>query len=162
MLHIERRLSKPASVAPAIARRPTPSFPASAGPLGDTAAAVIDGTVLQHDAADHVTTVSFAQGLPPLQLVSPVAHTAGEAIRLRIQARDVSLALTAPTDTSILNILPATVMEVGDDSPGQRMVALNVGTTRLLARVTQRSAQALALAPGKAVFAQVKGIAIVN
>ena len=129
---------------------------------GDTAAAVIDGTVLQHDAADHVTTASFAQGLPPLQLVSPVAHTAGEAIRLRIQARDVSLALTAPTDTSILNILPATVMEVGDDSPGQRMVALNVGTTRLLARVTQRSAQALALAPGKAVFAQVKGIAIVN
>ena len=74
----------------------------------------------------------------------------------------MSLALTAPTDTSILNILPATVVEVGEDSPGQRMVALNAGTTRLLARVTQRSAQALALAPGKAVFAQVKGIAIVN
>ncbi|MBT9440676.1 MAG: TOBE domain-containing protein, partial [Acidovorax sp.] len=44
----------------------------------------------------------------------------------------------------------------------QMMVALDAGTTRLLARVTQRSAQALALAPGQPVFAQVKGIAIVN
>ena len=33
---------------------------------------------------------------------------------------------------------------------------------RLLARVTQRSAQALALAPGQRVYAQVKGVAIVN
>ena len=35
-------------------------------------------------------------------------------------------------------------------------------STRLLARVTQRSALALALVPGMPVFAQVKGVAIVN
>jgi molybdate transport system ATP-binding protein len=129
---------------------------------GDAAATVIEGTVLQHDAHDHVATVSFAQGQQHLLLVSPTARTPGEPIRLRVQARDVSLALAAPSGTSILNILPATVVEVAEDSPGQLMVALDVGTTRLLARVTQRSALALALTPGKPVFAQVKGIAIVN
>jgi molybdate transport system ATP-binding protein len=127
---------------------------------GDTAATVIEGTVQQHDPQDHITTVAFSGG--HLMLVSPRAHATGEPIRLRVQARDVSLALTAPCDTSILNVLPATVVALGEDSPGQMMVALDAGTTRLLARVTQRSAQALALAPGQPVFAQVKGIAIVN
>ena len=127
---------------------------------GDTAATVIEGTVQQHDPQDHITTVAFSGG--HLMLVSPRAHATGEPIRLRVQARDVSLALTAPSDTSILNVLTATVVALGEDSPGQMMVALDAGTTRLLARVTQRSARALALAPGQPVFAQVKGIAIVN
>lgn len=127
---------------------------------GDAAAAVIAGTVQQHDAHDHITTVAFSGG--QLLLVSPTAHAPGEALRLRVQARDVSLALAAPEDSSILNILPATVVALAEDSPGQCMVALDAGAARLLARVTQRSAQALALAPGRAVFAQIKGIAIVN
>jgi molybdate transport system ATP-binding protein len=116
--------------------------------------------VIGHDPHDHVTTVAFAGRR--LLLVSPVARMAGEPIRLRVQARDVSLALAEPAQTSILNVLPATVAQVAEDSPGQLMVALDLGPTRLLARITQRSARALALAPGKAVFAQVKGIAIVN
>ena len=127
---------------------------------GDMAATVIEGTVQQHDAHDHITTVAFSGG--QLLLVNPTPRTVGDAIRLRVQARDVSLALTPPCDTSILNVLPATVVALDEDSPGQMMVALDAGTTRLLARVTQRSAQALALAPGQPVFAQVKGIAVVN
>lgn len=127
---------------------------------GDAAATVIEGTVQDHDASDHITTVSFGGGL--LSLVSPAPRTPGERIRLRVQARDVSLALSAPSDTSILNVLSAQVVALSEDSPGQTMVALDVGTTRLLARVTQRSAQALALSPGQPVFAQVKGVAIVN
>ena len=127
---------------------------------GDAAATVIEGTVLQHDAHDHITTVGFNGG--QLQLVSPTPRTPGDRLRLRVQARDVSLARAPASDTSILNILPATVAALAEDSPGQLMVALDAGPTRLLARVTQRSAAALALAPGQAVFAQVKGIAIVN
>ncbi|MES2613424.1 MAG: molybdenum ABC transporter ATP-binding protein [Pseudomonadota bacterium] len=127
---------------------------------GDAAASVVDGTVLRHDAHDHITTVQFAGG--QLLLASPTERPAGEPVRLRIQARDVSLTLAEQVDTSILNILPATVVQVSEDSPGQCMVALDVGATRLLARVTQRSALALALAPGRHVYAQVKGVAIVN
>ena len=36
------------------------------------------------------------------------------------------------------------------------------GDARLLARVTKKSAYALQLAPGKAVFAQVKGVALLD
>ena len=127
---------------------------------GDAAATVIEGTVLKHDAHDHITTVGFNGG--QLQLVSPTPRAPGEPLRLRVQARDVSLARAPASDTSILNILPATVAALAEDSPGQMMVALDAGPTRFLARVTQRSAQALALVPGQAVFAQVKGIAVVN
>ena len=42
------------------------------------------------------------------------------------------------------------------------MAALDAGGTRLLARVTRKSAQTLQLAPGKAVFAQVKGVALLD
>ncbi len=127
---------------------------------GDAAATVIEGTVTSHDALDHVTTVAFGGG--ELLLVSPAARSPGDRIRLRLQARDVSLALEAPASTSILNVLPATVAALSEDSPGQWMVALDMGGVRVLARITQRSATALGIAPGKAVLAQIKGIAVVN
>jgi molybdate transport system ATP-binding protein len=127
---------------------------------GDNAATVITGSVLHHDAMDHITTVGFSGG--QLLLVSPVPPALHQCVKLRVPARDVSLALSPPQATSILNVLPATVVDMREDSPGQWMVALQAADTRLLARVTQRSAQALQLRPGLSVFAQVKGIAIVN
>jgi molybdate transport system ATP-binding protein len=127
---------------------------------GDAAASVVEAEVLTHDARDHVTTVTFDQGT--LLLVSAGGHAPGERLRLRIQARDVSVTLSMPAQTSILNVLPATVMQLTEDSPGQCMVLLAVGGARVLARVTQRSARALALSPGQPVFAQIKGVAIVG
>jgi molybdate transport system ATP-binding protein len=126
---------------------------------GDTASAVLNATVLRHDAPDHLTLAQFAGGqlCVPMQAAAP-----GEHLRIRIQARDVSLTLTHQRGTSILNIVSATVVAIAPDSPGQCMVALDAGGCRLLARVTQRSARALALAPGLAVFAQVKGVAILG
>jgi molybdate transport system ATP-binding protein len=61
-----------------------------------------------------------------------------------------------------LNIVPATVTGLREDSPGQWMVALDAGGTRLLARITQRSVQALGIAPGRELFAQVKGVALLD
>jgi len=42
------------------------------------------------------------------------------------------------------------------------MVQLGAGGCTLLARITEKSAQGLALAPGLAVFAQIKGVAILG
>ena len=41
-------------------------------------------------------------------------------------------------------------------------MALDAGGAALLARVTRKSARALALAPGRRVFAQVKGVAVLD
>ena len=58
-------------------------------------------------------------------------------------------ACSARTGTSVLNILPATVTDLADDSPGQVMVGLDAGGSALLARITRKSADALQLAPGR-------------
>lgn len=84
----------------------------------------------------------------------------GSRVRLRVQARDVGIALSAQRDTSLLNVLPATVEALAGLPGGQVQVSLRVGDERLLARIAHRSATALALAPGQAVWAQVKAVAI--
>lgn len=127
---------------------------------GDAAATIVAGTVTAHDPADHLTTIAFDGG--HLQLISTRQRPVGQAVRLRVQARDVSLTLTPQTGTSILNLVPAQVVALREDSPGQAMVALQAGSTRLLARITQRSARTLQLAPGMPVVAQVKGVALLD
>ena len=93
----------------------------------------------------------------------------GQRVRVRIQARDVSLTLHRQDATSVLNIFAVTVTGISSDSPGQVMVSLDAGGgiagkpgNQLLARVTQKSADALQLAPGKSVYAQVKGVAVLG
>ena len=126
---------------------------------GDTAGALITATVQSHDPGDHLTLARFDGGC----LMVPMQSAAiGQALRIRVQARDVSLTLSRQTDTSILNILEARVSAVSNDSPGQTMVALDVGGTPLLARITSRSAKALGLATGLEVFVQIKGAAILG
>ena len=126
---------------------------------GDMAGAVLQCQVVSHDAYDHLTLVRFAGG----ELTVTRQSTApGESLRVRVAARDVSLTLQRQNDTSILNILSCTVIAVSPDGPGQVMVALQAGDTPLLARITARSSQALGLVPGKAVFAQVKGVAVLG
>ena len=130
---------------------------------GDSAAAVIAGTVLGHEPGFHLTQVGFPGC--NLRFVSPArqrVRVPGETVRLRVQARDVSLTLSHQADTSILNVLPACVLELREDSPGYVMVVLDTSGTRLLARVTRKSADALQLAPGTSVFAQVKGVALLD
>jgi len=130
---------------------------------GDSAAAVIAGTVQGHEPGFHLTQVGFPGG--NLRFVSPArqrVRAPGETVRLRVQARDVSLTLSHQADTSILNVLPACVLELREDSPGYVMVVLDTSGTRLLARVTRKSADALQLAPGTSVFAQVKGVALLD
>ena len=126
---------------------------------GDTAGAVLTCTVVSHDAQDHLTTTEFSGGR---LLVSRQSAAVGQRLRIRVQARDVSLTLQQQTGTSILNILRGTVLTLSPDSPGQLMVAIDVGGCTLLARITVRSAQALGLASGMTVFAQIKGVAILG
>lgn len=95
-------------------------------------------------------------------LVSRVEALPGKILRCRIHARDVSLALTPPLQSSILNILPARVAAVAaTDTPGHVLVQLELAAgLRLLARITERSRAALGIGPGLAVIAQVKSVAL--
>lgn len=123
----------------------------------DIAATIIDAIVIAHDRALQLTHV--ARG--PVALELPGLHgSPGAPLRVRVAARDVSLTLSMPQQTSILNLLPARVIELADDAPGQVLVRLALDDTVLLARITRKSALLLGLQPGTPVVAQVKSVAV--
>jgi molybdate transport system ATP-binding protein len=85
----------------------------------------------------------------------------GHRVRVRVPSGGVSLCLKPPVETSILNILPGQVEGIAeDDHPGLTLVRVMIGNSAVLARVTKRSLAALALAPGQAVWVQVKSAAV--
>lgn len=127
---------------------------------GDAAAAVVPATVTAHDAAQHLTTAGFDGGY--LRLVGSQEREIGTAVRLRIQARDVSVALTAPQGSSILNVLPVVIAAIQPDAQGHAMLQLQAGATTLLARLSLHSVQQLGLQVQQPVFAQVKGVALLD
>jgi len=133
---------------------------------GDAAAALIEARVCGLDPTEVMCILEFDGGRLLLPQTRAVPLPADTRVRVRIQARDVSLSLQQPEQTSVLNILPATVVEITDDGPGQVLVALQIGHgtpgSRLLSRISQLSARRLGITPGQAVYAQIKGVAMVR
>lgn len=91
----------------------------------------------------------------------------GDTIRVRIQARDVSISLIQPEQTSILNSMPAEIAGL-EESQDRSMVLVTAtvkglaGHTSILASITRRSAETLSLKPGQSVFLQLKSVAVLN
>jgi molybdate transport system ATP-binding protein len=128
--------------------------------LGEEAGVVWEATVLERDAQWHLSQVAFAGGT---LWVRDAGHAVGSTVRVRILARDVSLALHPHSDSSILNALPAWVTDLGEDAhPALCLVRLQVGTSPLLARLTQRSVQALGVTVGRQLWAQIKAVALIS
>ena len=126
---------------------------------GDSAAAIIDALVTRVEAVYHLSHAEFSGG--SISLLNPSLKV-GQRVRVRIQARDVSITLARQQGTSVQNIFAVTVASLSPDSPGQLMLGLDANGSTLLARITRKSADALGLAPGSQVFAQVKGVAVLG
>lgn len=86
----------------------------------------------------------------------------GDSVRLRIAARDVSIALEPLTNTSILNSLAVDIDDIATHSQSHVMLRLRIENQFILARITQKSCDDLQLAKGQRVFAQVKSIALIG
>jgi molybdate transport system ATP-binding protein len=128
--------------------------------LGDDAGVVIDGSVSAYDEHYQLLTLQ----LPDSALSIRVAHAPlalGKQLRIKVQARDVSLSLQAQEASSILNRLPVTVAEeISADNNAHVLVRLDAGGTPLLARITRFSRDQLQLHPGQALWAQIKAVAV--
>jgi molybdate transport system ATP-binding protein len=131
-------------------------------PLGqrDSAGTVLDGVIDEHDHDYHLSYVATSGGRLAISLQElPVGHR----VRVRIDARDVSLALERAQRSSISNILPARALDLhADGDPAQVLVRLQAGEDVLLARITRRSAVQLGLAAGTVVYAQIKSVALMG
>jgi molybdate transport system ATP-binding protein len=126
--------------------------------LGEDAGVVLDGQVAERDQRWHLLRVQCCgASLWVRDSGAPLGHPA----RIRILARDVSIAHRPSHDTSILNTLPARVESLGDDShPALTLVRLRVGGSAVLARVTRRSADRLGLRPDMDLWIQIKAVAL--
>jgi molybdate transport system ATP-binding protein len=121
------------------------------------ASAVIETHVVAHDPVYGLTQLGCAAGaiqVPRVELPE------GGLVRVRIRARDVTIAIAPPHGLSALNVLPARIAEIGADDSPVIDIRLAIDGGHLLARVTRRSIANLGLTPGRAVFAVIKSIAI--
>lgn len=121
--------------------------------------AVIDTTIETHDPEYGLTKLEFGGR----HLYVPHQdQRVGERLRVQILSRDVSIITSPPAfQSSVLNILEATITEIGTIDPRYPFVdiKLDIGWP-LLATITRKSLSALALHPGQQVYAQIKTVAL--
>jgi molybdate transport system ATP-binding protein len=117
--------------------------------------------VVEPDAGDGLMALEVAGGR---FLAARNGAGKGANLRLRVGAGDVSLTIAEPVGSTILNTPPARILSASPLGEADMLAVLGLGHdgagARLLARVTRRSWNALGLAPGRAVFAQVKSVAL--
>ena len=125
------------------------------------AGAVLGARVAEQDVTGEMSRLAIPGGglwVPSVPL--PV----GSAIRVRIRARDVSIALQKPDRISIRNTLQGTVRSVTESDGPFRTVTIAVadetGESRIAATVTANAVRDLGLAPGVPVFALIKSVAM--
>jgi molybdate transport system ATP-binding protein len=128
--------------------------------MGDDAGVVIEGRVSAYDADYQLLSLQ----LPNTSLDIRVPHTpmdVGQALRCKVQARDVSLSLDNAGHSSILNRLPVTVVsEMNADNAAHVLIRLDAAGTPLLARITRYSRDQLNVHPGQPLWAQIKAVAV--
>lgn len=128
--------------------------------LGEDAGVVLAGRVAERDRQWHLLRIEFAGGS---LWTRDTGQALGQAVRLRILARDVSIARQPAAASSIVNCLSARVDALADDThPALALVRVRCGDAGILARLTHRSAAALALAPGADVWIQIKAVALIG
>lgn len=144
------------------------------GPVGETlarldlgpatgrfeAGVVLNAKVVGHDREYRLTTLEL--GGAPLE-VPLIEADPGRRVRLRLRARDVTLATKRPEELSARNILEGRIVEILEEPEttyAETLVEVPGGLIR--ARLTRRSVADLGLAPGNTVFALVKSISLVG
>lgn len=121
---------------------------------------ILQGHIRERDPQWHLARVEFDGGS---LWVRDGGDELNKPVRVRVLAKDVSLALENHEDSSILNRLPVVVEDiVRDNDEAMALVRMNFGSKRLIARVTQRSITHLQLVKERPVWAQIKSAAIVR
>jgi molybdate transport system ATP-binding protein len=147
------RVERVEALRDALARPDSPLFDEE-GPVS-----VLQGSLQPNDehglAAFGNTTLQLRLSLP--------ADAKASASRLRVLARDVSLATVQPQSLSILNQLPITIKAIHPGAPGRVTVVCQlVDGQTLLAEITHYSCEMLKLTVGMQVFALIKSVALMD
>ena len=119
--------------------------------------AIVEGTVLGTDAASGLTRVGVGGG----ELKVPAAAAAaGAKLRVQLLARDLIVATREPQHLSVRNILRGVVTAVTGDEGDADLIAIDIGGTIIMARVTRAATRELKLTAGLPVWALVKAVSL--
>lgn len=128
--------------------------------LEDESGVILHGKVVEHDEQWQLMRVAFADSHI---WIPNSSENIDQDVRIRILAKDVSLSLSNHHDTSIVNRIPATVVDIkSDQDNAMSLVRLAIGTEFLVAKMTQKSVHHLGLKNKMEVWAQIKSVAIVR
>ncbi|MGL5700287.1 MAG: TOBE domain-containing protein, partial [Kluyvera sp.] len=122
----------------------------------DQQSSILRVTVLEHH--PHYAMTALALGDQHIW-VNKLDKPLQSAVRIRIQATDVSLVLQPSPQSSIRNVLHAKVVQCYDNN-GQVEVQLDVSGRTLWARISPWARDDLAVKPGLWLYAQIKSVSI--
>jgi molybdate transport system ATP-binding protein len=125
--------------------------------------ALIEAHAVRHDARYFLTTFAFDGG----ELIAPGVETAiGARVRIRIRARDVTLATTRPQGISVRNVIEGRIAAVEDRGGAIVEVRVRLGASEsedggreLLSRISRQALDEMQLVAGQSVFVLIKAIA---
>ncbi|MFN4283950.1 MAG: molybdenum ABC transporter ATP-binding protein [Alphaproteobacteria bacterium] len=140
----------------------------AAGPAGEVMArlgglplargesgALLDARLAQIDDGYGLSVIATQAG----ELRVPrLALAVGAALRVQILARDVMIALEPPPGVSALNMLPGTIVEIGEGAGASVDLRLDCRGVPVLAQITRRSLATLGLKLGQPVTAVIKSV----
>lgn len=125
------------------------------------ASVLIAGEITELDTEWGLACLSFGQHI---MTIKQGKAQVGDHVRLRVQAKDVSISLDSEDRSSILNRLNVVVDDLALDEQdnSMMMVRLLADDTPILARLTAYSAHKLNLHKGQLVIAQIKSVAVLR
>jgi molybdate transport system ATP-binding protein len=119
--------------------------------------AVIEAKVVDQQMQYDLATLAFDGGTLSATGLDALI---GEPVRVRVRARDVSIALERPRQISIQNVLQGRIVEIRAGALGVVDVTIEVGATLLRSRITKRAAEQLGLEHGLEVYALIKAVSL--
>jgi molybdate transport system ATP-binding protein len=123
----------------------------------DAVGAIVDGSVLGKDADTDLTLVRVGHGMLK---VKSATQTIGAKLRVQLLARDLIVATQPPQHLSVRNNLQGVIISMSRDEDDSDLVAIDIGGTVIMARVTCAATRELALTVGLPVWALVKAVSL--
>ncbi|RDH82648.1 MAG: molybdenum ABC transporter ATP-binding protein [endosymbiont of Galathealinum brachiosum] len=119
---------------------------------------ILKGTVSKIITEDKLVQLDCGENI----LITAENMQLDQKLRILIHARDVSLCLSQPKDSSILNCIPIIIDELQTDKNGKLRVMAKIGKQTMVSLISHRSAHQLNIEKGKKMFAQFKATAMIK
>ena len=127
----------------------------------DNAHSIVKGRVVDYDPDYGLATVDFSGGT----MFLPTKNTEiNKEIFIQVYASNVSISLKKPSNTSILNVVKSTIIDICEKQrdKGQYIIKLDAEGTILLSHITKKSLDVLKLKKNISVYAQIKSVSIMG